>query len=103
MADSLCEVAPRSGTVLAAVELEVRLLVLLYQAAKGCVSFFFCFLLWASVVQMSTGRRPRAFAPDGHRSAIAERQMKAAIVVEGDPFADADPGLAAVGIALDLR
>jgi hypothetical protein len=31
-----------AGPNLAAAELEVRLLVFLYQAAKGCVSFLFC-------------------------------------------------------------
>jgi hypothetical protein len=55
-----------------------------------------------SVVHMSIGPRRRAFAPDGHRRAIAERLMKAALVVEGEVFADAGFRLAAVGIAFQI-
>ena len=60
--------------------------------------------LWACgqrvcVVHMSIGCQRRAFAPDGHRRAIAERLMKSALVVEGEVFADTDFRLAAVGIA----
>ena len=53
----------------------------------------------ASVVHMSIGRRRRSLAPDGHWRAIAERLMKAALVVEGEVFADARFRLAAVGVA----
>src|SRR5271166_2508600 len=51
---------------------------------------------------MSTGSRRRAIAPNGYRSAIAERLMKAALVVEGEVCADAGFRLAAVGIALQI-
>jgi hypothetical protein len=47
---------------------------------------------------MSIGSRRRAFAPDGHRCTIAERLMKAALVVEGEVLADSGFPLAAVGI-----
>ena len=69
----------------------------------------FCLLLivirlWACgqrvcVVHMSIGCWCRAFAPDGHWRAIAERLMKAARVVEGKVFADAGFRFEAVGIA----
>jgi hypothetical protein len=95
-----------AGPNLAAAKLKVRLLVFLYQAANGVCQLLLLFLLWACgqracVVRMSTARRRRAFAPDGHWSVITERLVKAALVAEGDPFADADPGLAPVGVALD--
>ena len=48
---------------------------------------------------MSIGFRCRAFAPDGHRRALAERLMKATLVVKDEVFADARFGLAVVGIA----
>ena len=51
------------------------------------------------VVHMSIGCRRRAFAPDSLWRAIAERLMKAALVVEGQVFADTGFRLAAVGIA----
>jgi hypothetical protein len=44
----------------------------------------------------------RAFAPNGHRRAIAERLMKAALVIEGEVFADAGPRIAFVGVALQI-
>jgi hypothetical protein len=65
-------------------------------------------LLWAwgqrdSVVHhVHSLRGGHPFAPDRHRRAIAERLMKAAIVVEGDPARDPCLGLAAVGIALEI-
>ena len=40
---------------------------------------------------LPTGSERRAFAPDDHRRAVAERLMKAALVVDSDPIADAEP------------
>src|SRR5271165_4507835 len=52
---------------------------------------------------MPTGSsRRRAFAPDGHRDAVAERLMKASLVVEGEVFVDAGFRLTAVGIASQI-
>ena len=51
---------------------------------------------------MSTGSGRRACAEDRHGRAVAERLVKATLVVEGDPFANARPSFAAVGVALEV-
>jgi hypothetical protein len=72
----------------------------------------FCLLLFLTclgacgqrgcVVHMSICCRRRAIAPDSPRRAIAERLMKALLVVEGEVCADAGFRLAAVGIAFQI-
>jgi hypothetical protein len=70
--------ARAAGPVLAAVNLEGRLLVVLYQAAKGSVCCRFCSTCGpgqrVSVVQMSTGL-DRAVAPDGHWRAVGGNRL----------------------------
>ena len=87
------EVDPRSGTILGfGSKLEVRPLVVpFYHAAKRLRLLL---RLWACgqrgcVVHMSIGLSPARLAPDGHRRAIGERLVRAALVVEGEAFADA--------------
>src|SRR5262249_10073055 len=53
------------------------------------------------VHHVHSGRRCRR-APDGHRRAIAERLVKALLVVKGDPAGDPALDLAAVGVALQI-
>src|SRR5215467_6501052 len=43
-----------------------------------------------------------AVAPHRHRGRVAERLMGTLVVVEGDPRSDAEPGFAAVRIALEI-
>jgi hypothetical protein len=46
-----------------------------------------------------TGSRRRAFSEDRHRRAVVERLVKATLVVEGEPFADARSRFEPVGVA----
>ena len=60
--------------------------------------------MWSTRLRCPHVHRPWAspFAPDGHRHAIAERLMKAALVVENDPIADAGFRLATVAVAFEI-
>ena len=51
---------------------------------------------------MSTGSRRRAFPEDRHRRAVFQRLVKAALVVEGDPFANSRPSFEPVGVAFQI-
>src|SRR5947209_13127929 len=44
----------------------------------------------------------RTLAPYRHRRAVAQRLVRARLVVESDPFADTGFGLAAVAVALEI-
>ena len=80
---------PRAaGPFLAAAKLEIRPLVVpIYHDLSCRQGLCLLVFLWAcgqraSVVHMSTGSCRHALSPDGHRGAIAERLMKAALIVQ---------------------
>ena len=51
---------------------------------------------------MSTRPRRAAIPEDRHRRAVAERLVKAGLVVKGDPIADARSSLTPVGVAFQI-
>ena len=61
-----------------------------------------CGLEWHGSA-LSTCSHRRALPEHRHGRATVHRLMKAALVVEGDPFADADARLDAVGVAVYLN
>jgi hypothetical protein len=91
-----------AGPFLAAAKLEVRLLVVSLSSRQGFCLLLILIRLWACgqrvcVIHMSIEPGRRARGPDGHRRAIAERLMKAALVAEGEVFVDAGFRFAAFG------
>ena len=80
-----------AGPNLAASELEVHLLIFLYQPPRGSVSFIFCSCCGDAVnahALLSTGLCRPAFAPDGHRSTVESRSMYTLSIQRPGPSID---------------